>query len=247
MNRRFSQYLRFKGVSLRSLSGLTCISSSTISRFCNGEAIGSDKLLRLLQACDDLSLEWLFYGTGEMIRRQGQTVYNVGTYAGADMSSGDSVSVNGSSRVSVRQGGVGMEALLAEKDRIITEKDRVIAERDRAISGRDMMIAKLQETISGGGGGGKKPRNMRKPAAQSLRGGLDDREVRKLIKVLILGITKNLFQKAHGLRFSSFLIFAANHAKTSSSSRTVFHLSPLRLRHFPHGEDSALWISTKSA
>ena len=68
MNARFVQYLGFKGMSQSELSELSCVPKSTVSRFCAGHAIGSDKLLKMLQVCDDLSLEWLMYNTGDMIR-----------------------------------------------------------------------------------------------------------------------------------------------------------------------------------
>ena len=54
--------------------------------FCSGGAITSDRLQRILHVCDDLSLEWFFFGTGDMFRsRGGDTTYNYGKYAGADI------------------------------------------------------------------------------------------------------------------------------------------------------------------
>ena len=65
MNERFLRYLRFKKLSQKKLCELSSVPQATVSRFCNGNGIMSDALLKMLQVCDDLSLEWFFYGTGE--------------------------------------------------------------------------------------------------------------------------------------------------------------------------------------
>ena len=136
MHKRFSQYLRLKGVSYRSLAELSCVSLSSISRFCTGTPISSDKLLKLLQCCDDLSLEWLFYGTGEMIRAgKNNNTFNVGAFAGSEISSGDSVFVKNATGVHVERGeSRTLLELVAEKDRIISERDATITELHRLLS-----------------------------------------------------------------------------------------------------------------
>ena len=144
MHERFATYLEYKRLSVRKVSELSCVSASTISRFCAGKEIGSDKLLKILQVCDDLSLEWFFYGTGEMIRSCGEGVtVNMGTFAGADVNNSDGVLVNGSRQVSVKPEGVRYYQKMLE------EKDRVIASKDRVISERDSMIRDLLDKISG--------------------------------------------------------------------------------------------------
>lgn len=141
MNERFLQYIRLKGLSQRRLSDLSCVSVSTISRFCSGGTISSDKLQKLLQVCDDLSLEWLFFDSGSMMRSRGGMTVNMGAYAGADVLNDESVTVRDSSGVHVERSasGVRSEALAA--------KDAVIAERDRVISERDATIGRLQELL----------------------------------------------------------------------------------------------------
>ena len=134
MGERLAEYLRFKGISQKKISKLSCVSESTISRFCAGGIITSDKLLRLLQVCDDLSLEWFFYETGEMIRRRGGDVTNnFGMYAGSV--SGSSTNIHGSRNVRVNAVcDLRYSEMVMEKDRIILEKDKVIGERDATIS-----------------------------------------------------------------------------------------------------------------
>lgn len=134
MGERFFEYLRFKGLSQKKVSELSCVSTSMISRFCKGGAIASDKLLRILQVCDDLSLEWLFYDTGKMIRSGVDSVTNnYGKYAGAEVTK-DSVLVQHSRDVHVKQlASSESQAVIMEKDRLILEKDRIISERDRTI------------------------------------------------------------------------------------------------------------------
>lgn len=147
MNKRFFEYLRVKKVSQRSLSKLTGIAPSVISRFCSGNSISSDKLQRLVQACEDLSLEWLFYGNGEMIRTHGDTItYNTGKYAGSDVVQDGGVMVKGSKHVSVSPGGEISPDCKA-KDDIIAERDRTISERDAVIAKKDAYILELLNTI----------------------------------------------------------------------------------------------------
>ena len=145
MNERFLQYIRLKNISQNKLSELSGVSVSTISRFCNGGVISSDKLLRLLQVCDDLSLDWLFYGSGSMIRRGESVNINMGPLAGADVATGDVTVVKNSSGVSMdktmdRQ----LFLRIADKDRIITEKDKTISERDATIRELNRIIIQLQ-------------------------------------------------------------------------------------------------------
>ena len=129
MNQRFVAYLKFKELSQKDVSSLSCVSAATVSRFCSGSPIASDKLLRLLQVCDDLSLEWFFFGTGEMLRRRDCDSYtfNMGSFSGSDLSTDKSVSVHSSPGARV---GEFMDkdfgALLAEKDRVISERDATI-------------------------------------------------------------------------------------------------------------------------
>ena len=135
MNERFSTYLHFKRLSQKRLSELSSVGQAVISRFCNGNAITSDKLLRLLQVCDDLSLEWLFYGSGEMIRScPSQTTINMGAFAGADVVGDGGVQVKNANGVNVSQGPDKRYLdIISDKDKIISEKDRIIMEKDAVI------------------------------------------------------------------------------------------------------------------
>lgn len=140
MNVRFSQYLRLKGISQHKLSELSCVPASTISRFLSGRPVGSDSLLKLLQVCDDLSLEWLFFGSGQMMRSRDGVTVNMGAFAGADVAPGGDLTMI---RDSPGAGVHGTGESLRESGSSLKEKDRVIAERDRAISERDALVTKL--------------------------------------------------------------------------------------------------------
>ena len=108
MNKRLLQYMRIKGISQRALSARSGVNIATVSRFCNGSCIGSDNLCRLLKACDDLSLEWILRGEGEMLKSAPGPV------------------------AAPEKNNPVMDAL-AEKDRVISERDRAISERDQTI------------------------------------------------------------------------------------------------------------------
>ena len=135
MEDRFVKYLRFKDITQKKLSELSSVTESAISRFCKGGNISSDKFLKLLQCCEDLSLEWLFYGTGEMIRSCNNSITNnYGAFSGSDIVTDDSVLVKNSKDVRVNTPkDKSYINLIAQKDRIIAEKDRIISERDKTI------------------------------------------------------------------------------------------------------------------
>lgn len=68
MNTRLSIYLSIKHITQARLATITGVSKSTISHFLNGHPITSDNLQRIIQSCKDLSLEWLFFGVGTMLK-----------------------------------------------------------------------------------------------------------------------------------------------------------------------------------
>ena len=118
------------------MAELSGVSVTVVNRFCSGEVIGSDKLLRMLQVCDDLSLEWLFYGTGEMIRKCGDVTVNVGDFAGVEMNGAEPMVVSRSPGSVVERNGIRVdyEELLRRKDEVIEQKDNIISKRDEMIS-----------------------------------------------------------------------------------------------------------------
>lgn len=144
LGERFTAYLKFKGLSQKKVSSLSGVTESTLSRFLSGGVITSDKLARILMVCPDLSLEWFFFGVGEMIRKtDGDRFVNSGMYAGAEVLTDQSVNIKDSRGVNVSHGlDEHYFRALAEKDRIIVEKDRTISERDRTI--RDL-LSKLKD------------------------------------------------------------------------------------------------------
>lgn len=147
MGERFYLYLRYKGLTQKQVSELSGIVESVISRFCHGGIITSDKLQRLLDVCDDLSLEWLFYNSGEMIRKcDGNITYNMGAFAGADVVTDGSTQVKNcpGAKVGARQI-KDYVAALDEKDRIISEKDAIISERDRTIGELQKRLLELSK------------------------------------------------------------------------------------------------------
>lgn len=141
MNNRFLQYIRYKHLTQKKISELSCVSESMVSRFCQGNSIASDKLQKMLQVCDDLSLEWLFFGSGDMLRSRDSVTFNVGAFSGSDFATGDSVLVKNSKGINVeRQSDKSFLSALSEKDRVISEKDRIISEKD-------CLILRLQEML----------------------------------------------------------------------------------------------------
>lgn len=141
MHTRFKQYLAVRGLSQRGLSRMAGVGASTVSRLCLGEPILTDSFLRILSVCRDLSLEWLFYGCGDMFSSG-----NAGTGAVTGPSK-ESVVVNNSHGVNV-SGNLSDRTLLevlAHRDRTITERDRVITELDEAILHLHDLLSRMEE------------------------------------------------------------------------------------------------------
>lgn len=67
MNTRFKKYLNEKLLSQKEFAQLAGVNESVVSRFCQGKVISSDNLVKLLSACRDLNLEYLFYGEGAIL------------------------------------------------------------------------------------------------------------------------------------------------------------------------------------
>lgn len=150
MNERFLRYIRSKGLSQNKIADLSCLAASVVNRFCRGASISSDNLLRILQVCDDLSLEWFFFGTGDMIKKHDMININMSPFAGADIANGHATVVHGSSRVKVSEEAAARDFLaeLAAKDRVIAERDAVIQERDRTISELNSLLLKAQRSLN---------------------------------------------------------------------------------------------------
>ena len=68
MNTRLSIYLSANHITQAQLATITSVSKSTISHFLSGHPITSNNLQRIIQSCKDLSLEWLFFGVGAMLK-----------------------------------------------------------------------------------------------------------------------------------------------------------------------------------
>ena len=141
MGGRFLRYLQSKGMKQRTLSSVTGVSASIISRFCAGGTITSDKLAQLLSGCPDLSLDWLFFGVGPMYRQE----------VSSDVVSGGSVLVKDADRVTVANGDADRSYM-----RIISERDAAITELTRSVNERDVTIQRLHDIIVRNAGGGVK-------------------------------------------------------------------------------------------
>lgn len=109
---------------MASLSGLN---EMQLSRFCSNNVITVKTLVKLLSACDDLSLDFLFFGYGEIFKSKGNTTINHG-----DIHNDKSNTISDSAKTK-HNPDTDMLRLLEEKEKLIAEKDRTISERDQTI------------------------------------------------------------------------------------------------------------------
>ena len=68
---RLKEYIDIKGMTVASVERMLGMSNGALSKpIKNHTSIGSDKLENILIFCPDLSLEWLFFGKGEMLQTE---------------------------------------------------------------------------------------------------------------------------------------------------------------------------------
>lgn len=68
VKQRILQYLKYKGISIRKFSEKISISPSNFNEKNMPSALSSDVLSRILTEFEELNLEWLLTGKGEMLK-----------------------------------------------------------------------------------------------------------------------------------------------------------------------------------
>ncbi len=133
MNKRFKKYLGLRQITQKEMASLSGLSEMQISRFCNNNIITVNALLKLLSACDDLSLDFLFFGYGSILKTKNSDVtYNYGNIQNnhSEDISNNSIFTEDSSQKQK----LDFLQILHEKEKLLAEKDRIISERDATIS-----------------------------------------------------------------------------------------------------------------
>lgn len=78
---RIKQYLDYKGIKVGAFERVIGMSNGSFaSQLKNNKTIGVDKLENILKKYDDINLEWLLKGTGDMIKldvlNEGSAIYH---------------------------------------------------------------------------------------------------------------------------------------------------------------------------
>lgn len=107
---RINDVLREKGLTENSVAaGVSAVQSRLNSQLSHGGKITLDTILRILDACPDVSADWLLRGTGEM--------YKVAKITGANSVTGRNATVIGQQTAILSENFV--RDMLAEKDKQI--------------------------------------------------------------------------------------------------------------------------------
>lgn len=107
---RINDVLREKGLTENSVAaGVSAVQSRLNSQLSHGGKITLDTILRILDACPDVSAEWLLRGTGEM--------YKSAKITGANSVTGRNATVIGQQTAILSENFV--RDMLAEKDKQI--------------------------------------------------------------------------------------------------------------------------------
>lgn len=133
MHERFSTYLRLKKISQAKLARMAGVSPTAVSRFCAGENIASNSFILILRNCPDLNLDWLIFGSGNMLRDKDCSNLNIGTFSGGEIAMNGSVQLKHANGVNVSMPGSN-DSRITELEKLISEKDTIISERDATIS-----------------------------------------------------------------------------------------------------------------
>ena len=115
---RINDVLREKGLTENSVAaGVSAVQSRLNSQLSHGAAISLDSVLRVLNACPDVSADWLLRGTGEM--------YKVAKITGASSVTGRNATVIGQQTAILSENFV--RDMLAEKDKQIQTLLQIMA------------------------------------------------------------------------------------------------------------------------
>lgn len=107
---RINDVLREKGLTENSVAaGVSAVQSRLNSQLSHGGKISLDTILRILDACPDVSADWLLRGTGEM--------YKAAKITGANSVTGRNATVIGQQTAILSENFV--RDMLAEKDKQI--------------------------------------------------------------------------------------------------------------------------------
>lgn len=107
---RINDVLRGKGLTENSVAaGVSAVQSRLNSQLSHGGKISLDTILRILDACPDVSADWLLRGTGEM--------YKAAKITGANSVTGRNATVIGQQTAILSENFV--RDMLAEKDKQI--------------------------------------------------------------------------------------------------------------------------------
>lgn len=115
---RINDVLREKGLTENSVAaGVSAVQSRLNSQLSHGGKITLDTILRILDACPDVSAEWLMRGTGEM--------YKSAKITGANSVTGRNATVIGQQTAILSENFV--RDMLAEKDKQIQTLLQIMA------------------------------------------------------------------------------------------------------------------------
>lgn len=115
---RINDVLREKGLTENSVAaGVSAVQSRLNSQLSHGGKITLDTILRILDACPDVSSEWLLRGTGEM--------YKSAKITGANSVTGRNATVIGQQTAILSENFV--RDMLAEKDKQIQTLLQIMA------------------------------------------------------------------------------------------------------------------------
>lgn len=115
---RINDVLREKGLTENSVAaGVSAVQSRLNSQLSHGGKITLDTILRILDACPDVSAEWLLRGTGEM--------YKSAKITGANSVTGRNATVIGQQMAILSENFV--RDMLAEKDKQIQTLLQIMA------------------------------------------------------------------------------------------------------------------------
>ena len=105
---RLSKYLTAINMNQVTVAELSGNSTATISRFCRGAPINSNKIETIIKALPDMNLEWLFFGNGPMTK-------------------------DGNLKSDIKEQDNPYMTIIMEKDRQIAARDSTISQRDKVI------------------------------------------------------------------------------------------------------------------
>jgi len=144
---RLKEFIRYKRLNVLAFEKSINASNGYVNSITKG--VGTNYIKKIEEVYNDLNINWLLYGEGDMIGNNNQVNNGIINGVNVQQQNGGSIKVGQNETIQT------YKTLLTEKENLIIEykkqlqeKDKQLSEKDKQISEKDIQISKLLELLS---------------------------------------------------------------------------------------------------